>query len=89
MSVTGKQKKLQVNFFIIQLKLQLWYFTGFISHYAYERKLHSNFHCLHQKPLQFMMVTKLSVTSEQKLLKMTATVSAPRTTPATKYDIWH
>ena len=36
-----------------------------------------------------MMVTKLSVASEQKLLKMTAIVDAPRKIPATKYDIWH
>ena len=32
---------------------------------------------------------KLSITVEQKLLKMTAIVSAPRPIPATKNDIWH
>ena len=84
-----EQKKLQINFFIVQLKLQWCYSSGFISDCAYERKLHSNFHCLHQKSPQFMRVTKLSIMGEQKLLKMTAIVSASRPIPATKTDIWH
>ena len=36
-----------------------------------------------------MRVTKLPVTGEQKLLKVTAIVSAPRPIPATKNDNWH
>ena len=36
-----------------------------------------------------MMVTKLSITGEQKLLEMTAIFSARRPIPATKNDIWH
>ena len=36
-----------------------------------------------------MMVTKLPVTGEQKLLKVTATVSALRPILTTKNDIWH
>ena len=51
--------------------------------------LHSKFHCLHQKPPKFMRVTKLSVTGEQKLLKMTAILSAPRPILATTNDIWY
>ena len=88
LSITGEQKKLQFYFFIIQLKLW-WYFSGIILDYTYERKLHSKFHCLHQKPPQFMRVTKLSVTGQQKLLKMPAILSASRPVPATKNDIWH
>ena len=55
--------------------LQWWYFSGFISDYAYESKLHNNFHCLHQKPHQLMRVKKFSKL-KKKLVKMTATVSA-------------
>ena len=51
--------------------------------------LHSKFRCLHQKPPKFMRVTKLSVTGEQKLLKMTAILSAPRPILATTNDIWY
>ena len=47
-------------------------FSGMILDYAYEVELHSNFYCLHKKPPQFVMVTNLSGTREQKLLKMTA-----------------
>ena len=36
-----------------------------------------------------MMVTKLSVAGEQKLLKITAIVNAPTKIPKTKYDTWH
>ena len=36
-----------------------------------------------------MRVTKLSLMGKRKLLKMTAIVSAPRTTLANKNDIWH
>ena len=36
-----------------------------------------------------MRVTKLSVTGQQKLLKMPAILSASRPVPATKNDIWH
>ena len=64
-------------------------FSGFISDYAYERKLCNNFHCLHQKPPQLMRVKKLSVTGEQKLLKITAIVSAHRPILTFKNDIWH
>ena len=52
--MTREWKKLQFNFFIIQLKLERWYFSGISLDYAYEMNLHSNFHCLHQKPPQFM-----------------------------------
>ena len=62
----GEQKKLQFNFFIIQLKLYGWYFSGIILDYAYVRKLLSHFHWLCQKPPQFMKVKKLSATGEQK-----------------------
>ena len=30
--------------------MQWWYFMGIILDYAYEKKLHSNFYCLYQKP---------------------------------------
>ena len=69
LSVLGERKKLKFNFFTIQLKLQWWNFSGIILDYAYERKLHNHFHYLHQKPPQFMKVTKLSVTGEPKYLK--------------------
>ena len=55
-------------FCIIQLKLWWWYFSGFISDYAYE-KLHNNFHCLHQKPPQLMRVKKFSITGNKNYLK--------------------
>ena len=33
-----------------KIKFYFLYNSTFISDYAYERKLHNNFHCLHQKP---------------------------------------
>ena len=60
-----------------------------ILDYAYEMELHSNFYCLHKKPPQFVKVTNLSGTGEQKLLNMTAIFSTPRPIPRTKNDIWH
>ena len=50
---------------------------------------YNNFSCLHQKPPQSMRVKKFSVMGKQRLLKLTAIVSAPRPIPAFKNDIWH
>ena len=75
----GNGKKLNFIFFIIQLSSQTMlmkgsYTTTFIAYI---------------KSHQLMRVKKFSVMGEQKLLKMTAIVSALRPIPAFKNDIWH